>query len=47
VFGEKALLNDHGLRDVSARAIDSGFCLSISRYDFIDKTYSFEQNKKA
>ena len=47
MFGEKALLSDVGVREVSARAIDSGYCLSISKYDFIDKTYSFEQNKKA
>ena len=46
VFGEKALSTET-IRDTSATALETSYCLSICRFDFTDKTFFFEYNQKA
>lgn len=41
-FGEKALQPDGKPRDCTAIASENTACLSLSRFDFLENTFSFE-----
>jgi len=47
IFGDKALSHEVLPRDYTAKALETTYCLSLNRLEFLDKTFFFEHNQKS